>query len=119
MSQVSFSEYCQDPVSLLKNPNLVVRVGGKYYNWQVAAPMVMSAIVYLQVLPSNTRSQLCKNYMPKKVWKYKRIYLVCSTLMCVCALRFSSFHYRPVSHSGPSGGVVEAETMVWMAVMER
>ena len=66
-SLVSFDEFCQDPSSLFTNPKLVVRVEGKYYSWQVAAPMIMSAIVYLQVLPMGTHKKLVNKFMPKKV----------------------------------------------------
>ena len=66
-SLVSFDEFCQDPSGLFTNPKLVVRVEGKYFSWQVAAPMIMSAIVYLQVLPMDSHKKLVDKFMPKKV----------------------------------------------------
>ena len=66
-SLVSFDEFCRDPSSLFTNPKLVVRVEGKYYSWQVAAPMIMSAVVFLQVLPMDTQKKLVNKFMPKKV----------------------------------------------------
>lgn len=66
-SYVGFADFCSDPVSVLSNPNLVVRVDGKFYNWQVAAPLIMSAVIYLQVLPQKTQSKVTEKYMPKKV----------------------------------------------------
>ena len=39
----------------------------RYYPWQVAAPMIMSAVAYLRPLPDATQSKLQKKYMPKKV----------------------------------------------------
>lgn len=64
---MSFSEFCGDPVAVLSSPNLVVRVNGKYYTWQVAAPLVMAAVVYLQVLPQKVQSKVTDKHMPKKV----------------------------------------------------
>jgi hypothetical protein len=51
----------------MSHPNLVVRVDGKYHSWQVAAPRIMSAVVYLQVLPQKTQGRVTEKYMPKKV----------------------------------------------------
>ena len=39
----------------------------RYYPWQVAAPMILSAVVFLQPLPDAAQSKLQKKYMPKKV----------------------------------------------------
>lgn len=66
-SQVSFEEFSQDPSGLFTNPKLVVRVEGQYYSWQVAAPMIMSSVVFLQVLPKDSQKKLVNNFMPKKV----------------------------------------------------
>lgn len=64
---VPFSDFCADPVSVLSNPELVVRVDGKYYSWLVAAPLIMAAVVYLQVLPQKVMEKMEKNPTPKKV----------------------------------------------------
>lgn len=64
---MSFSGFCADSVGVLCNPNLVVRVDGKYYTWQVAAPLVMAAIVYLQTLPNKEQNKITDKFMPKKV----------------------------------------------------
>ena len=64
---MTFDEFCRDPSGLFTNPKLVVRVGGKYYSWQVAAPMIMSTVAFLQVLPMDTQKKLVNKHMPKKV----------------------------------------------------
>ena len=66
-SYVPFSEFCSDPLSVLSNNDLVVRVDGKYYSWLVAAPLIMSTVVYQQVLPRNIQDHLAKHNVPKKV----------------------------------------------------
>ncbi len=62
-----FPDFCADPLSILSHPDLVVMVDGKYYSWQVAAPLIMSAVVYLQVLPQRTKDKIIKEAEPKKV----------------------------------------------------
>ncbi len=54
-------------MGLLSSPHLVVRVNGKYYTWQVAAPLIMSAVVYLQAMPQKVQSKVTEKHMPKKV----------------------------------------------------
>lgn len=70
-SIVTFDEFCRDPSGLFTNPKLVVRVGGKYYSWQVAAPMIMSTVAFLQVLPMDTQKKLVNKHMPKKVGHFE------------------------------------------------
>ena len=53
---VTYDEFCQNP-SILTNPNLVIRLADKYYNWQIAGPLIMSALVFQQPL-SEVRTQL-------------------------------------------------------------
>ena len=38
---------------LFSNPNLVVRVGHQYLQWQEAAPIIMSAVLYGRLLPAD------------------------------------------------------------------
>ena len=37
---------------ILSDPNLVVRINGKFYNWRVAAPILMSRICFNEPLPT-------------------------------------------------------------------
>ncbi|XP_076306725.1 phosphatidate phosphatase LPIN [Tachypleus tridentatus] len=62
---VTYDEICDNP-TLFQNSDLVVRMGGKYYNWQTAAPMIMSLATYRQPLPTKSVAQLVSNHMPKK-----------------------------------------------------
>ncbi|KAL5493708.1 hypothetical protein EMCRGX_G014927 [Ephydatia muelleri] len=63
--QVSFTDFCSDP-AVLQNPNLVIRIDGRYYNTQVALPMIMSAVMYMKVLPEKVQANLVKKHMSKK-----------------------------------------------------
>ncbi|XP_029468086.1 phosphatidate phosphatase LPIN3 [Rhinatrema bivittatum] len=52
--------------ALLEDPNLVVRINKKYYNWAVAAPMILSLQAFQRNLPKITIDKLVKEKMPKK-----------------------------------------------------
>lgn len=54
---------------MIANPNLVVRVDGKYYNWQTASVLLLSSIAYLRVLPESAQEKLTGSLMPKKALK--------------------------------------------------
>ncbi|XP_072042421.1 phosphatidate phosphatase LPIN2-like isoform X2 [Amphiura filiformis] len=62
--EISYSEFCKNP-SILANPNLVLRIGDKFYNWQIASPIIMSMVVFQRPLPEMVVSGLVKEHMPK------------------------------------------------------
>ncbi|XP_066480790.1 phosphatidate phosphatase LPIN3 [Tiliqua scincoides] len=62
---VSFEEFVKNP-AILEDPNLVIRIHKKYYNWAVAAPMLLSLQAFQKNLPKSTIDKLMKEKMPKK-----------------------------------------------------
>lgn len=64
-SLVTYDEFTENP-SILQNANLVIRLSGKYYNWQTAAPMLLSIMMFQRPLPEKTVNQLVDEHMPKK-----------------------------------------------------
>ncbi|XP_028667931.1 phosphatidate phosphatase LPIN3-like [Erpetoichthys calabaricus] len=62
---VSFQDFAANP-GVIEDPNLVVRISSKYYNWAVAAPMILSMQAFQKNLPKSTVDQLVKEKMPKK-----------------------------------------------------
>ncbi|XP_008947288.1 PREDICTED: phosphatidate phosphatase LPIN3-like [Merops nubicus] len=62
---VSYQQLAENP-GLIEDPNLVVLVDKKYYNWAVAAPMVLSLQAFQRNIPESTIDQLVKEKMPKK-----------------------------------------------------
>eukprot|EP00794_Sanderia_malayensis_P004387 gene4387-4971_t len=62
---VSYDEFCKNP-GILNDPKLVVKMDKKYYNWQVAAPYVMSMAVFQKPLCRNTLVSLKQQHMPRK-----------------------------------------------------
>ncbi|XP_069029552.1 phosphatidate phosphatase LPIN1 isoform X2 [Embiotoca jacksoni] len=47
---VSYQHFSENP-SIIDDPNLVVKIGNKYYNWNTAAPVMLAMQVYQKPLP--------------------------------------------------------------------
>uniref|UniRef100_A0A674E9N7 phosphatidate phosphatase n=1 Tax=Salmo trutta TaxID=8032 RepID=A0A674E9N7_SALTR len=62
---VNYQDLVSNP-GLIEDPNLVICINSKYYNWAVAAPMVLSMQVFQKNLPKSAIDQLVKDKMPKK-----------------------------------------------------
>ncbi|XP_062445618.1 phosphatidate phosphatase LPIN3 isoform X2 [Rhea pennata] len=62
---ISYQEFAENP-GILDDPNLVILLNKKYYNWAVAAPMVLSLQAFQRNIPESTIDRLVKEKMPKK-----------------------------------------------------
>ncbi|XP_025047030.1 phosphatidate phosphatase LPIN3 isoform X1 [Alligator sinensis] len=62
---ISYQEFAKNP-GVLDDPNLVILIHKKYYNWAVAAPMILSLQAFQKNIPKSTVDQLMKEKMPKK-----------------------------------------------------
>ncbi|XP_059927786.1 phosphatidate phosphatase LPIN1 isoform X1 [Gadus macrocephalus] len=62
---ISYQQFSLNP-SLIDDPNLVVKLGTKYYNWNTAAPLMLAMQVYQKPLPQASVENLMKERMPKK-----------------------------------------------------
>ncbi|NXW84124.1 LPIN3 phosphatase, partial [Alopecoenas beccarii] len=62
---ISYQQFAENP-GLIYDPNLVILINKKYYNWAVAAPMVLSLQAFQRSIPESTIDQLVKEKMPKK-----------------------------------------------------
>ncbi|XP_067564255.1 phosphatidate phosphatase LPIN3 isoform X7 [Pseudorca crassidens] len=62
---VSYQDLAQNP-GLLDDPNLVVKINEKHYNWAVAASMILSLQAFQKNLPKSTVDKLEKEKMPRK-----------------------------------------------------
>ncbi|XP_037541753.1 phosphatidate phosphatase LPIN1 [Nematolebias whitei] len=62
---ISYQQFIENP-SIIDDPNLVVKIGSKYYNWSTAAPLVLALQVFQKPLPKTTVEKVMKEKMPKK-----------------------------------------------------
>ncbi|XP_056235757.1 phosphatidate phosphatase LPIN1 isoform X3 [Seriola aureovittata] len=62
---ISYQQFSENP-SIIDDPNLVVKIGNKYYNWSTAAPVMLAMQVYQKPLPQASVENIMKEKMPKK-----------------------------------------------------
>ncbi|XP_014324680.1 phosphatidate phosphatase LPIN1 isoform X1 [Xiphophorus maculatus] len=62
---ISYQQFADNP-SIIDDPNLVVKIGSKYYNWSTAAPLVLAIQAFQKPLPKATVENIMKEKMPKK-----------------------------------------------------
>ncbi|BHF72394.1 Lipin-3 [Sparganum proliferum] len=65
-SLVTFEDFSKDPAGIVSNPNLVLFLNGKYYNWGMGAPLLLSYICFQTELPYSSILRLEQDFMPKK-----------------------------------------------------
>ncbi|XP_051887310.1 phosphatidate phosphatase LPIN2-like [Pristis pectinata] len=62
---VTYQDLVENP-GIIDDPNLVIGINKKYYNWAVAAPMILCIQAFQKNLPKATIDKLVKEKMPKK-----------------------------------------------------
>ncbi|XP_014324088.1 phosphatidate phosphatase LPIN2 [Xiphophorus maculatus] len=62
---ISYNDFAENP-AIIDNPNLVVRIGNRYYNWTLAAPLILCMQAFQKNLPKTTEEAWVKEKMPKK-----------------------------------------------------
>uniref|UniRef100_A0A3Q3VXX0 phosphatidate phosphatase n=1 Tax=Mola mola TaxID=94237 RepID=A0A3Q3VXX0_MOLML len=62
---ITYGEFAENP-AIIDNPNLVVRIANRYYNWTLAAPLILSMQAFQKNLPKATEEAWVKEKMPKK-----------------------------------------------------
>ncbi|XP_029005611.2 zgc:123305 [Betta splendens] len=71
---VTYQDFAKNP-GIIEDPNLVICINSNYYNWAVAAPVVLSMSAFQKNLPKSTIERLVKDKMPKKSgrwWFWRR-----------------------------------------------
>ncbi|XP_014839613.1 PREDICTED: phosphatidate phosphatase LPIN2-like [Poecilia mexicana] len=62
---ITYNDFAENP-AIIDNPNLVVRIGNRYYNWTLAAPLILCMQAFQKNLPKTTEEAWVKEKMPKK-----------------------------------------------------
>ncbi|XP_054837321.1 phosphatidate phosphatase LPIN1 isoform X2 [Eublepharis macularius] len=63
--EVSYQQFVDNP-AIIDDPNLVVKIGTKYYNWTTAAPLLLAMQAFQKPLPKATVDSIMRDKMPKK-----------------------------------------------------
>uniref|UniRef100_A0A672ZC93 phosphatidate phosphatase n=1 Tax=Sphaeramia orbicularis TaxID=375764 RepID=A0A672ZC93_9TELE len=88
---ITYHEFAENP-AIIDNPNLVVKIGNRYYNWTLAAPLILSLQAFQKNLPKATEEAWVKEKMPKKSgrwWFWRKradstIKQVCRRHLTIC-----------------------------------
>ncbi|KAL4623885.1 phosphatidate phosphatase LPIN1-like isoform X1 [Arapaima gigas] len=62
---VSYQQFSENP-AIVDDPNLVVKIGTKYYNFTTAAPLILAIQAFQKALPKATVESITKEKMPRK-----------------------------------------------------
>ncbi|KAM8822722.1 phosphatidate phosphatase LPIN2-like isoform 3-T3 [Spinachia spinachia] len=62
---ITYNEFAEN-LAIIDNPNLVVKIANRYYNWTLAAPLILSMQAFQKNLPKATEEAWVKEKMPKK-----------------------------------------------------
>ncbi|XP_058250900.1 phosphatidate phosphatase LPIN2-like isoform X1 [Hemibagrus wyckioides] len=62
---VTYKQFVDHP-GIIDNPNLVVKIDNRYYNWTLAAPLILSMQAFQKTLPKEAEDTWVKQKMPKK-----------------------------------------------------
>ncbi|KAJ3611590.1 hypothetical protein NHX12_021605 [Muraenolepis orangiensis] len=70
---ITYQEFSENP-AIIDNPNLVVKIGSRFYNWTLAAPLILCMQAFQQNLPKATEEAWVKEKTPKKsaLWWFWR-----------------------------------------------
>lgn len=47
---ITYDQFINDP-AIFKNPNLIFRINGRMYHWDVACPLILSLALFKKPLP--------------------------------------------------------------------
>ncbi|KAF0023336.1 hypothetical protein F2P81_023966 [Scophthalmus maximus] len=53
---ISYQQFVENP-SIIDDPNLVIKIGSKYYNWSTAAPLMLAMQAFQKPLPKDSMSE--------------------------------------------------------------
>jgi hypothetical protein len=56
--KVSFTELCENPIRISLDPQIVIRVNGKFMNWAAAGPILLAIQAFKQPLTRPAVSKL-------------------------------------------------------------
>ncbi|CAF0713107.1 unnamed protein product [Brachionus calyciflorus] len=62
---LTWEKFCEDMSNWTQNPNLVIKLNGRYMNWSCASPIILSAIVYHKQLSNEQINTILEANMPK------------------------------------------------------
>ena len=59
-NRIAFENFSTKPLDVLADPRLLIKIEDKLYNWQAAAPLILSLLAYKKPLPEKTMDELIR-----------------------------------------------------------
>nr|XP_043900740.1 phosphatidate phosphatase LPIN2-like isoform X1 [Solea senegalensis] len=100
---VNYNDFADNP-AIIDNPNLVVRISNRYYNWTLAAPLILSMQAFQKNLPKATEEAWVKEKMPKRSgrwWFWRKSSVKQSSTESKLERQESQSGESPVPHQAP------------------
>ncbi|XP_028290270.1 phosphatidate phosphatase LPIN2-like isoform X2 [Gouania willdenowi] len=108
---ISYNEFAENP-AIIDNSNLVVRISNRYYNWTLAAPLVLCMQAFQKKLPKATEEAWVKEKMPKKSgrwWFWRKSSIKQLSTESRLGRQDSLTSERPSFHQAPEAQLKAAE----------
>uniref|UniRef100_A0A3Q4B5B1 phosphatidate phosphatase n=1 Tax=Mola mola TaxID=94237 RepID=A0A3Q4B5B1_MOLML len=121
---ITYHEFAETP-AIIDNPNLVVKIGNRYYNWTLAAPLILSLQAFQKNLPKATEEAWMKEKMPKKSgrwWFWRKRADSTIKQVCTCYLSIKNIISQTGIHrpkAGDSSSDEEAKEVSAASCQER
>ena len=62
---LSWDKFVEEMPSICQNPNLVIKLGGRYMNWSSAGPIILANLVYQKQLSNDQINNVLDTNLPK------------------------------------------------------
>ncbi|KAJ3394949.1 Nuclear elongation and deformation protein 1 [Lobulomyces angularis] len=62
---VSYEDVCQNPMFLMHDPNICVRISGRYYSWTAAGPILFSLLAFKKPLTASALAKIVEHEKQK------------------------------------------------------
>ncbi|XP_040926550.2 phosphatidate phosphatase LPIN2-like isoform X2 [Betta splendens] len=109
---ITYSEFAENP-AIIDNPNLVVKIANRYYNWTLAAPLILCMQAFQKNLPKATEEAWVKDKMPRKSgrwWFWRKSSVKQSSTETKLERQESLSSESPASQQGPE---TQQKTAEW------
>lgn len=68
---VSFEQFSKDPLGIIANKNLLVKIDAELYAWEIAAPIILARCIFSRDLQDTVVSDILSK---KKAWHWTKLF---------------------------------------------
>uniref|UniRef100_A0A8C3AMV5 phosphatidate phosphatase n=1 Tax=Cyclopterus lumpus TaxID=8103 RepID=A0A8C3AMV5_CYCLU len=108
---ITYNEFAENP-AIIDNPNLVVRIANRYYNWTLAAPLILMYIMHAFITIVYIMDSWVKEKMPKRSgrWWFWRKSSVKQSHLCFLSCRQKAAEWSSDDETKELSSVAPAPT---------